>query len=59
MNNIQVAILAFALGILLSSGTPYVLVLNGANLGLAGGLFAAAGEQPKFWDSSSPTACSS
>ena len=32
VNNIQVAILAFALGILLCVGTAYVLVLNGANI---------------------------
>ena len=48
VNNIQVAILAFA-SILLCVGTAYVLVLNGANIGFAAGLFAAAGEQPKFW----------
>ena len=27
----------------------YVLVFNGANLGLVAGLFAAVGQQPKFW----------
>jgi Stage II sporulation protein M len=30
-------------------GTLFVLLLNGANLGLAAGLFAAVGQQPKFW----------
>ena len=49
VNNIQVSILAFAMGILLCLGTAYVLVLNGANLGFAAGLFVSAGEQPKFW----------
>jgi uncharacterized membrane protein SpoIIM required for sporulation len=48
-NNVQVAFVAFALGILLCVGTLYVLVVNGANLGVALGLFAAVGEQPKFW----------
>jgi uncharacterized membrane protein SpoIIM required for sporulation len=48
-NNVQVAFVAFALGILLCVGTLYVLVVNGANLGVALGLFAAVGQQPKFW----------
>ncbi|MET0727032.1 MAG: stage II sporulation protein M [Acidimicrobiales bacterium] len=49
VNNIQVAILAFAAGALLCVVTAYILVSNGANVGLAAGLFAAAGEQPKFY----------
>ncbi|HYY81685.1 MAG TPA: stage II sporulation protein M [Actinomycetes bacterium] len=48
-NNVQVAFEAFAVGILLCLGTLFVLVSNGANLGVAAGLFAAAGQQPKFW----------
>jgi len=48
-NNVQVAFQAFALGILLCVGTAYVLAANGAVLGLAAGLFAAVGQQPKFW----------
>jgi uncharacterized membrane protein SpoIIM required for sporulation len=48
-NNVQVAFQAFALGILLCLGTLYVLLANGASLGLAAGLFAAVGQQPKFW----------
>jgi uncharacterized membrane protein SpoIIM required for sporulation len=48
-NNVQVAFEAFAVGILLCLGTLFVLVENGANLGVAAGLFAAAGQQPKFW----------
>ncbi len=48
-NNVLVAFQAFALGILLCVGTLYVLIGNGANLGLALGLFAAVGQQPKFW----------
>jgi uncharacterized membrane protein SpoIIM required for sporulation len=49
VNNIQVSILAFAAGALLCVVTAYVLAFNGANVGLAAGTFAAAGEQPKFW----------
>ena len=43
LNNIRVAIMAFAAGILLCVGAAYILVLNGANLGVAAGLFVAAG----------------
>ena len=49
VNNIQVGFLAFAGGILLCLPTAYLLVTNGANLGLAGGLFVAAGQSPKFF----------
>lgn len=49
VNNIQVSILAFAAGIVLCVGAAYILVLNGGNVGVAAGLFAAAGQQPKFW----------
>jgi uncharacterized membrane protein SpoIIM required for sporulation len=48
-NNIQVGFLAFALGIAGCVGTAYVLVMNGAGLGVAAGLFAAVGQQPRFW----------
>jgi len=48
-NNMLVAFLAFALGILLCVGTLYILITNGALLGMALGLFAAVGQQPKFW----------
>ena len=49
VNNVQVAIYAFAAGILLCGLTAYILVTNGANVGVAAGLFAAAGQSPKFW----------
>jgi uncharacterized membrane protein SpoIIM required for sporulation len=45
-NNVQVAMLAFAAGILLCVPTALILVQNGASLGLAMGLFAAAGKLP-------------
>lgn len=49
VNNIQVGLLAFAAGILLCVVTAFILVSNGANIGQAAGLFAAVGEQPKFY----------
>lgn len=49
VNNIQVSMLAFAVGVLFCVVTAFVLAFNGANVGVAAGLFAAAGEQPKFW----------
>lgn len=49
VNNIQVSILAFAAGIFLCLGAAYLLVLNGANLGVAAGLFVSAGQSPKFF----------
>lgn len=49
VNNIQVSILAFAAGVLVCVVTAFILAFNGANVGVAAGLFAAAGEQPKFW----------
>lgn len=48
-NNVRVAMLAFAAGILFCAFTAWILVQNGANVGLAGGMFAAAGQQSKFW----------
>lgn len=49
INNIQVSFVAFAVGILLCVPTAYVLATNGANVGMAAGLFHAAGEAPKFY----------
>lgn len=49
INNIQVSILAFALGIAFCLGAGWVLVSNGASLGAAAGLFVAAGQSPKFF----------
>ena len=43
-NNVQVAIYAFAAGILLCVPTAVILLTNGANLGVALGLFAAVGK---------------
>jgi uncharacterized membrane protein SpoIIM required for sporulation len=48
-NNIQVSITAFALGILACVGTAGILVFNGANVGVAAGLFHAVGEAGRFW----------
>jgi len=49
VNNVRVSILAFAAGILLCVVTAAILMVNGANLGFAAGLFVAAGEAPRFW----------
>lgn len=49
VNNIQVAITAFASGVLLCLPAAFIMVFNGANIGLAGGLFAEAGELGKFF----------
>lgn len=49
VNNIQVGFLAFATGIFLCVVTAFILVNNGANVGQAAGLFAAVGQQPKFY----------
>lgn len=43
-NNVQVGVLAFALGILAVVPTLSVLVANGLNLGVAAGLFGAVGD---------------
>ena len=48
-NNIQVSLTAFAVGILGCVGTAAILAFNGANVGVAGGLFHAVGEAGKFW----------
>ncbi|MCU1460815.1 MAG: putative rane protein [Acidimicrobiales bacterium] len=48
-NNVQVGFMAFALGIAFCIPAALLLAFNGANLGFAAGLFAAAGEQGKFW----------
>lgn len=49
VNNIQVAILAFAGGGLLAAPTVFVMAFNGLNVGMALGFFIAAGEQARFW----------
>jgi uncharacterized membrane protein SpoIIM required for sporulation len=49
LNNVRVAILAFAAGILLCVFTALILIYNGANGGVAGGLFTHVGEWERFW----------
>jgi uncharacterized membrane protein SpoIIM required for sporulation len=49
INNIQVSFLAFAGGVLLCLGTAVILVQNGINVGIIGGLFAHAQEAGKFF----------
>lgn len=48
-NNVQVAFLAFALGITLGIGTLVVIVQNAVFIGLLAGAFQAAGKAPLFW----------
>jgi uncharacterized membrane protein SpoIIM required for sporulation len=48
-NNVRVAILAFASGVLGCVLTAWILVQNGAMVGTVGGMFAAVGEPAKFW----------
>jgi uncharacterized membrane protein SpoIIM required for sporulation len=49
VHNIEVSILAFALGILFCVGTAVVLFQNGLNIGIAAGLFVSAGQAGKFF----------
>ena len=48
-NNFRVGFLAFAGGIAFCVLTGVILVFNGGNIGVAAGVFAAAGQQAKFW----------
>jgi len=48
-NNVQVAVIAFAGGILLCLLTAFILVFNGARVGIYAGIFAAADQSAKFW----------
>ncbi len=48
-NNVRVAILAFASGIFFCVVTGAILAYNGANVGVAGGLFTHVGEWERFW----------
>jgi uncharacterized membrane protein SpoIIM required for sporulation len=48
-NNVRVAVLAFALGIFACVLTAIVLAYNGANVGMAGGLFTHEGQWERFW----------
>lgn len=49
VNNVRVAVLAFALGIAGCLGTAWVLAFNGANVGVAAGLFADVGRLDVFF----------
>lgn len=49
VNNVQVAFLAFALGIGFGVGTLYLLVQNGALIGALAGAYTAAGKAGMFW----------
>lgn len=49
INNIQVSFLAFGAGVFLGVGAVFILMYNGAFVGVALSVFIVAGEQPKFW----------
>jgi uncharacterized membrane protein SpoIIM required for sporulation len=49
LNNVRIAFLAFAAGILLCVVTAALLAYNGATGGMAGGLFTHVGESGRFW----------
>ncbi len=49
VNNIQVAILAFAGGGLAALPTLWIMAVNGVQVGAAGGMFAATGELGRFF----------
>ncbi len=49
VNNIFVAFLAFAMGVVPVLGPVSVLVSNGLNIGVAGAVMTHAGEGPRFW----------
>jgi uncharacterized membrane protein SpoIIM required for sporulation len=48
-NNVRVAFLAFAAGVLVCVVTAALLAYNGASAGIAGGLFTSVGAGGKFW----------
>lgn len=48
-NNAGLGILAFGAGVLAGVPTVLLLAFNGANVGLAGGLFHASGDAGHFW----------
>jgi uncharacterized membrane protein SpoIIM required for sporulation len=49
VNNIQVALMAFASGVLAGIPTVYLLIYNGIFVGKAAGLFANAGQLDRFF----------
>ncbi len=49
INNIQVSFIAFAGGILVCLGTVFILVTNGAQVGMVAGAFHHVGEPGRFW----------
>jgi uncharacterized membrane protein SpoIIM required for sporulation len=49
VNNIRVSFLAFISGVFLGLPTMYILVINGANIGVAGAVMHAYDQGPLFW----------
>jgi uncharacterized membrane protein SpoIIM required for sporulation len=48
-HNVEVAFLAFALGVTLGVGTVYILITNALTLGVLAGAFGSAGHGEQFW----------
>lgn len=49
LNNIRVAFFAFALGVIPVVGTAWILITNGAHIGVMGAVMHNAGEGAQFW----------
>lgn len=49
LNNIRVALFAFALGVIPIIGTAWILITNGAHLGVMAAVMHHAGEGNQFW----------
>lgn len=49
LNNIRVALFAFALGVVPLVGTGWILIMNGAHLGTMAAVMHSAGEGAQFW----------
>lgn len=49
LNNARVGFLAFAFGFIPLVGTGYVMMLNGANVGIMGAVMQTHGESAQFW----------
>lgn len=56
-NNIKIAVMAFAGGVLLAIPTIYLLIFNGTMVGGMGALYANAGYGYDFWATVAPHGC--
>lgn len=49
LNNARVGLMAFAFGFIPMLGTGFVMVFNGANVGVMGAVMHSSGESAQFW----------